>query len=50
MSTFLNILIPLAVLAYAVFVATRLRKHKGCSGCSGCPMAGKCEKKGKQHD
>jgi len=47
MSTFLNVFIPLAVVAYAVFVIVKLRRHKGCSGCSGCPMAGKCSKEKK---
>ena len=45
MGAILNILIPAAVLAYAVFVIIRLRRHRGCSGCSGCPMAGQCSKK-----
>lgn len=51
MSTILNVLIPAAVLAYAVFVIVRLRKNRGCSGCAGCPMAGQCSKKeGAKHD
>jgi len=49
-SGILNIFIPAAVLAYAVFVIVRLRKNKGCSGCAGCPMAGQCSKKGNNHD
>ncbi len=48
MSTFLNIFIPAAVIAYAVFVILKLRKSGGCSHCAGCPMAGKCEKEGKK--
>lgn len=47
MSGILNVLIPVAVLAYAVFVIVKLRRHKGCCGCSGCPMAGKCSKEKK---
>ena len=51
MSAILNVLIPAAVLAYAVFVIVRLRKNRGCSGCAGCPMAGQCSKKeGAKHD
>ena len=51
MGPILNLLIPAAVLAYAVFVIVRLRRSKGCSGCSGCPMAGQCNRKeGQKHD
>ena len=48
MSGILNVLIPVAVLAYAVFVIVKLRRNKGCSGCSGCPMAGQCSKEKKK--
>ncbi|MBP3645270.1 MAG: FeoB-associated Cys-rich membrane protein [Clostridia bacterium] len=47
MASFLNVLIPVLVLGYAVFVIVRMRRHRGCSGCSGCPMAGKCSKEKK---
>ena len=44
MGTFLTIVIAVAVLGYAVYLAVRMfRKPEACcGGCSGCPMSGKC--------
>lgn len=48
LSVFLNIIIPVAIFVYAIFLVWRMRKRKkngfSCGGCSGCPMAGSCEK------
>ncbi len=48
----LNILIPLAVVAYAAYVLLRMHKRRGqgCSGCAGCPMAGDCDAQTKRKE
>lgn len=40
----LDILILIALLAWAAWALVRLRRRRGCGdGCAGCPYAGSCK-------
>ena len=43
MGKVLNVLIPVLVLGYGVYLAVSLLRRRGCGHCAGCPMAGQCQ-------
>ncbi len=48
MGKVLNVLIPVLVLGYGVYLAVGMVRRRGCGHCGGCPMAGHCQFNGKE--
>ena len=48
MGKVLNVLIPVLVLGYGVYLAVGMVRRRGCGHCGGCPMANQCQSNRKE--